>query len=501
MIPVDAHDQKLLDLVRPANWRNPEPASRYNLVVVGAGTAGLVSAAVAAGLGAKVALVERNMMGGDCLNVGCVPSKSLIHAGRLAAEAQEAAALARPPGTAPRPDFAASMERVRAIRAGIAPLDSAERFRDQLGVDVFLGDGKFIASDTIEVGGAKLRFRRAILATGARAAAPPIPGLAEAGFLTNETVFSLTAPPARLAIVGGGPIGCELAQTFARLGVAVTIFEMGAQLLEREDPDAAAIVQDALLRDGVTLVLGCKLRSVAREGGAKVVHYEASNGAGSVAVDEILIAAGRAPNVEDIGLDAAGVQVQAGRGIVVDDRMRTANPRIFAVGDCCMEWKFTHAADAAAKIAVQNALFFGRKKLSALVVPWCTYTDPELAHVGLSERDAIARNVAITTFTEAFAHNDRAVCESETEGFVRVHVKRGSDQIVGATVVGAHAGEIVNLFATAMTHRIGLGGLAGTIMPYPTRSMAVKSVANQYMRTRLTPTVKTIFERVLRAMR
>jgi pyruvate/2-oxoglutarate dehydrogenase complex dihydrolipoamide dehydrogenase (E3) component len=425
----------------------------------------------------------------------------LIRAGRLASEAQAAAELARPPGDAPRPDFGAAMERMRAVRAQIAPHDSAQRFRDVVGVDVFRGDGRFVAGDTLAVDGAKLRFRRAILATGARASAPPIPGLADVGFLTHETVFSLTASPGRLAIVGGGPIGCELAQTFARLGVAVTIFEMGSHLLEREDADAAAIVQSALLRDGVKLVLGCKLQSIARDGAAKVLHYEAANGAGSVAVDEILVAAGRAPNVEDLGLEAAGVAYQVGRGITVDDRLRTANPRIFAVGDCCMTWKFTHAADAAAKIAVQNALFFGRKKLSALVMPWCTYTDPELAHVGLSERDAAARGIATDTFTVPLDANDRAVCDGETEGFVRVHVKQGTDQVLGATIVASHAGELLSLLTAAITHRIGLGKIGNTVFPYPTQSEAVKAVANAYTRTRLTPTVKTIFDWVLRAMR
>ena len=501
MNPIDAHDQALLDAVRPSDWRNPDPAPRYNLVVVGGGTAGLVSAAVAAGLGARVALVERDRLGGDCLNTGCVPSKALIRAGRLAAEAQIAASLARPPGDAPRPDFAAAMERMRKIRAAIAPHDSAQRFRDELGIDVFRGDGRFVASDTLEVGGAKLRFRRAILATGARAAAPPITGLAETGFLTNESVFSLTANPGRLAVIGGGPIGCELAQTFARLGVAVTIFEVGAHLLEREDADAAAIVQRALILDGVRLVLGCKIRAVAREAGAKLVHYESPDGAGSVAVDEVLVAAGRAPNVEDVGLEAAGVAYQAGRGIQVDDRLRTTNPRIFAVGDCCMAWKFTHAADAAAKIAVQNSLFFGRKKLSSLVMPWCTYTDPELAHVGLSERDAASRGIALDTYTVKLEANDRAVCDGEEDGFVRVHVRKGTDQVVGATVVASHGGEIVSLLTTAITARIGLGKLAGTIFPYPTQSEAVKAVANAYMRTRLTPTIKRLFEQFLRAMR
>jgi len=501
MIPIDAHDEALLDAVRPTSWRNPDPAPRYNLVVLGGGTAGLVSAAVAAGLGARVALVERDRLGGDCLNTGCVPSKALIRAGRLAAEAQTAAALARPPGAAPRPDFAAAMERMRKIRAAIAPHDSAQRFRDELGIDVFRGDGRFVANDTLEVEGKKLRFRRAILATGARAAAPPIAGLAEAGFLTNESVFSLTANPGRLAVIGGGPIGCELAQSFARLGVAVTIFEVGAHLLEREDADAAAIVQRALLQDGVRLVLGCKIRSVAREAGTRLVHYESPDGAGSIAVDEVLVAAGRAPNVENVGLEAAGVAYQAGRGIQVDDRLRTTNPRIFAVGDCCMAWKFTHAADAAAKIAVQNALFFGRKKLSALVMPWCTYTDPELAHVGLSERDAASRGIALDTYTVKLEANDRAVCDGEEDGFVRVHVRKGSDEVLGATVVASHGGEIVSLLTTAITARIGLGKLAGTIFPYPTQSEAVKAVANAYLRTRLTPTIKRIFEQVLRAMR
>ena len=502
MIPIDSNDQALLDAVRPADWRNPTPAPRYNLVVLGGGTAGLVSAAVAAGLGARVALVERDRLGGDCLNTGCVPSKALIRAGRLAAEAQTAAALARPAGVAPRPDFAAAMERMRAIRASIAPHDSARRFRDELGIDVFRGDGRFTASDTLEVGGAKLRFRRAILATGARAGAPPIPGLADTGFLTNESVFSLTANPGRLAVIGGGPIGCELAQTFSRLGVAVTIFEVGAHLLEREDADAAAIVQRALVQDGVRLVLGCKIGSVARDaGGARVVHYESPDGAGSVGVDEILVAAGRAPNVEDVGLEAAGVAFQAGRGIEVDDHLRTTNPHIFAVGDCCMAWKFTHAADAAAKIAVQNALFFGRKKLSSLVMPWATYTDPELAHVGLSEREAAAQGIAIDTYTVMLAANDRAVCDGETEGFVRVHVRRGSDRILGATVVASHGGELVSVLTTAITARVGLGKLAGTIFPYPTQSEAIKAVANAYMRTRLTPTIKRIFEGILRLMR
>ncbi|RIL05957.1 MAG: FAD-containing oxidoreductase [Proteobacteria bacterium] len=497
-MPTDSpHDRALLAAVHPGDWRNPAPADRYNLVVLGGGTGGLVSAAVAAGLGAKVALVERAWLGGDCLNTGCVPSKALIHAGRLATDAQRAAALARPEREAPRPDFGVAMERMRAIRARIAPNDSAARFRD-LGVDVFLGEGRFVARDALEVGGARLRFARAVVATGGRAAAPPIPGLAEAGFLTNESVFDLTAPPARLAVIGGGPIGCELAQTFARLGVQVTVFEMGAHLLEREDADAAAIVQRALVRDGVRLVLGAKVLGVARDGDARAIRW-ADGGAGeSVAhADAILVAAGRAPNVEGIGLERAGVAFERS-GIQVDDRLRTTNPNVYAVGDCCMAEKFTHAADAAAKIAVQNAFFFGRKKLSALVMPWCTYTDPELAHVGLSPRDAEARGIALDTYTQSFEHVDRALTDGAEDGFVRVHVRRGTDRVVGATVVAPHAGEMLSLLTAAITNGVGLGKLAGTIFPYPTQSEAIKAVANQYMRTRLTPTVKRLFETWMR---
>lgn len=497
MLTDSIHDRALIESVHPPAWRNPQPQGRYNLVVLGGGTGGLVSAAVAAGLGARVALIERDKLGGDCLITGCVPSKALIRAGRLASEARGAASLARPHAAAPVPDFGVAMERMREIRARIAPNDSAARFRD-LGVDVYLGEGRFVARDAIEVGGTRLSFARAVLATGARASAPPIPGLADAGFLTNESVFSLTQRPARIAVIGGGPIGCELAQTFARLGVAVTLFEVGSHVLEREDPDAAAIIQNALARDGVRLVLGASVLCVANSGASRSVRFTAGDAAESMLeVDEILVAAGRAPNVEGIGLEQAGVTFER-QGIAVDDRLRTTNPRIYAVGDCCMAWKFTHAADAAAKIAVQNALFFGRKKLSTLVMPWCTYTDPELAHVGISAREAAQRGIPIDTYTVGLEHVDRAICDGEDEGFVRMHARKGTDRIAGATIVASHAGEMLSLVTAAMTAGIGLGKLAGTIFPYPTQSDAIKAASNQYMRTRLTPGVKRLFETFLR---
>jgi pyruvate/2-oxoglutarate dehydrogenase complex dihydrolipoamide dehydrogenase (E3) component len=502
LLPDDPDDAALLAAVHPPDWPNPTPAARYDLVVLGAGTGGLVSAAVAAGLGARVALVERAQMGGDCLNVGCVPSKALIRAGRLVADARAAAAVGMAPPEGARPDFAAAMARMRAIRAAIAPHDSARRFRDELGVDVFLGDGRFVAPDAAEVDGRRLRFRRAIVATGARAGAPPIPGLAEAGFLTNETVFALREPPAHLAVIGGGPIGCELAQAFARLGVAVTLFEVAPRLLERDDPEAAALVAAALARDGVRVRTGARIEGVAREGARRRIRF-AAPGAGTrdEPFDEILVAAGRAPNVEGIGLEDAGIRFDAKRGVAVDDFLRTSNRRVYAVGDCALEAKFTHAADASAKSAVQNALFFGRKRLSKLVIPWCTYTDPEVAGVGLTPQQAEQQGVALDTYTIPMSVNDRARTEGETEGFARIHARRGTDRIAGATLVGHAAGEQIALVAAAMTHGLGLGALAGTILPYPTRSEAVKAAANAYLRTRLTPTAKAVLGWVLRLPR
>lgn len=500
--PSDRYDAALVAAVFPPDWKNPAPAGRYDLVVLGAGTGGLVSAAVAAGLGARVALVERERMGGDCLNVGCVPSKALIRAGRMAAAARAGAEIGLAPAAGAEPDFGAAMERMRRIRAGMAKHDSAQRFRDELGIDVFLGDGRFVAPDAAEVNGSRLRFRRAVIATGARAGAPPIPGLAEAGFLTNETVFSLRERPRRLAVIGGGPIGCELSQAFARLAVQVTVLEVSSRVLEKDDPDAAAIVAASLTRDGVRLVTGCRIERVESGATGKRLLLTADPAPGEVLeVDEILVAVGRVPNVEGIGLESAGVHFDPRRGVRVDDFLRTENRRIYAVGDCAMDYKFTHAADAAAKMVVQNALFFGRKRVSKLVVPWCTYTDPELAHVGLSEHSAQERGIAIDTYTVPFSDNDRGRTDGQTEGFVRIHARKGRDRIVGATIVGAHAGDQISLPTTAMTTGLGLSALAGTIFPYPTQAEAVKAAGNQYLRTRLTPAAKRALGFLLRLPR
>ena len=502
LLPDDAHDRELASQVRPSDWASPEPSGRYNLVVLGAGTAGLVTAAGAAGLGAKVALVESQLMGGDCLNVGCVPSKCLIRSSRVVGDVRGAAELGFPAADAGTPDFAAVMERLRRIRARISHHDSARRFRDELGVDVFLGTARFASPDTVEVGGRTLRFKRAVIATGARAAAPPIAGLAEAGYLTNESVFTLTTLPRRLAVIGAGPIGCELAQAFARLGSEVVLLHDSPHVLNREDPDAAAIVQQAFVRDGIRLALGATITGIARRDGAKVLTWTSGDGAhGETVVDEILVGAGRAPNVAELGLDRVGVAWDAQRGVHVDDHLRTTNPRIFAAGDVCMAHKFTHAADFAARIVIQNALFFGRKKLSALTMPWCTYTDPEIAHVGLYAHEAEARGIAVDTFTVHMRDVDRALADGEEDGFVKIHVRKGSDEIVGGTIVARHAGEMIGELALAIVGKIGLGTLASVIHPYPTQAEAIRKAGDAYNRTRLTPTIKRLFDAFLRLTR
>ena len=491
----DAYDQILINNVHPADWRNPDPAPRYNLVVIGAGTAGLVTAAGAAGLGAKVALIEKALTGGDCLNVGCVPSKALIRAARAFANVREAHryGVEVPHGTTV--NFPAVMERMRRLRAEMSSNDSVHRFRN-LGVDVFLGEGRFASDDTIEVGGKILRFRKAVIATGARATGLPIPGLAEAGFLTNETVFTLTELPRRLAVIGAGPIGCELAQAFARFGAQVTLLEVAPQILIREDPDAAARVQQALEHDGVHLLLGCTIRSVAVHGGEKVLTVEQNGKTTTLSLDAILVGVGRAPNVEGLNLEAVGVQYDK-IGVKVNDRLQTTNSRIYAAGDICSSFKFTHMADALARVVIQNTLFLGRAKASALTVPWCTYTDPEIAHVGLYEKEAEAQGVAVQTFVQELHVVDRAILDGETEGFVKVHVRKGSDKIVGATIVARHAGEMISELTLAMVGGLGLKTLSTVIHPYPTQAEAIKKTGDAYNRTRLTPRVKALFEKWL----
>jgi pyruvate/2-oxoglutarate dehydrogenase complex dihydrolipoamide dehydrogenase (E3) component len=497
--PFDSHNEILLQQVHPTDWVNPKPAERYHLVVIGAGTAGLVSAAGAAGIGARVALVERRLMGGDCLNYGCVPSKGIIRAARAWHEARRAAKDFGGPEVAGQGDFGVVMERMRRIRAGISRHDSAQRFSD-LGIDVFIGEGSFVASDAVEIDGQRLRFRRAIIATGAGPFAPPIPGCDEGCYLTNENIFTLTELPARLGVIGGGPIGCELAQSFARLGSRVTLFDMAPHVLVREDGDAAEIVQQSMLRDGVDLELAVKVLQVENTPAEKVVHFEKEGETLQTTVDELLVAVGRTPNVDGIGLEAAGVEFNK-QGVLVNDRLQTSNKKIYAVGDVASKYKFTHTADALARIAIQNSLLFRRLKASDLIVPWCTYTSPEIAHVGMYAKDAEEAGLEVEELTIPLADVDRAVLDSDDEGFLRLYIQKGKDRILGATLVAEHAGDMLGELSLAVTTGVGLDAISGVIHPYPTQAEVIKKAADTWRRGKLTPTVKKAFSLFFKVFR
>lgn len=488
LLPDDPSDERLAQNVRPPDWTNPTPDGPYQLVVIGAGTAGLVAAAGAAGLGAKVALIECDLMGGDCLNVGCVPSKGVIAAARVAATVRNAAEFAVHGVEGSRVDFPAVMRRMRKLRAGISRHDAADRFR-KLGVDVYFGQARFTGSQAIEVAGREIQFRRAVIATGTRPAVPSIPGLLDGPYLTNETVFSLTELPTRFGMIGAGPIGTELAQAFARLGSQVFLVESGDRVLTKEDPEAAEIVYKAITRDGVKALCCGRNLKIGRDDGIRLTVD--SNGVTyDEPVDQLLVAAGRTANTEDLQLDAAGVDHDE-HGVRVDDHLRTTNPMIFAAGDVCSKYRFTHAADFMARIVIQNALFavgpLGKKKFSDLIIPRATYTTPEVAHVGLDEHEPQESGVELDTYVQLLSEVDRAILEGAQDGFVKIHVRQGTDRILGATIVAENAGDLISVITLAMKQRIGLGKIADVIHPYPTQAEAIRKLGDQYNRSRLTP--------------
>lgn len=488
--PQDVYERERLAHVHPVAWRNPIPADRYQLVIVGAGPAGLAAAQAAAALGAKVALIERHLIGGTCLNTGCIPSKTLIRTARLYAEMRDARRYgARIPGDI-QVDFAAAMERVRRIRSHLGGAESVRKLA-AAGVDVFFGNVQFTDADTLTVNGDKLGFGKAMIATGARPHVPSIPGLREAGYLTSANAFNLTELPRRLLVIGGGPLGCELAQAFCRLGAQVTIVQDKPLFLDREERDAAQILSDAFARDGIEVRLNTTVVAVRVENGQKLVDLVSDDYRNTIAVDAILTGVGRRPNVEGLNLAAAGVELAIDGGIRVDDHLRTSNPRIHAAGDACLQQQYTATAAASARIAVKNALFGGRERLSALIIPWCTYTDPEIAHVGIYVREANLQGIPVKTFTIPMHEVDRAVTDSETGGFVKIHVRERSDEILGATIVALHAGSMINEITLAMVAGIGLRTLSRVIHAYPTQGEAIRCAADAYSRTRLTPRVRS----------
>ena len=477
----DSAERERTDNVRPVDWRNPSPAPRYDLVIVGAGTAGLVAAHTAAAQGATVALVERHLLGGTCLNIGCVPSKAILRTSRLYAEMRHADQYgARIPADI-RVDFATVMQRVRGVRARISRAASAHRLT-AAGVNVFFGHARFTRTDALDVDGATLRFRRALIATGARPDTPAIPGLVEAGYLTNENAFDLTEAPRRLLVIGGGPLGCEMAQAFCRLGVQTIIVQKRPLFLPREERDAAQILSDAFARDGIEVRLNTRALDVRIEGGAKIVDLVSDDYHSTVVVDAILTGTGRVPNTDGLDLEAAGVGYDARHGVHVDDFLRTRNRRIYAAGDVCLRHKFNDTADASARIVVQNALSGGRQRLSALTIPWCTYTDPEIAHVGLYVRQARERNIPVKTFTIPMHDVHRAIADDEEVGFVKINVHERTDRILGATIVARHAGEMISEITLAIVAGIGLRTLARVIHAYPTQAEAIRKAADAYTR-------------------
>lgn len=480
VMPEDKYNRELVDMLAPAGWTNPVPVSRYNLVVIGAGPAGLVAAAGAAGLGARVALVERHLMGGDCLNYGCVPSKALLKSAHKACDSGRV------------PDFAGVMEDLRRKRTGLAHHDSVARFT-ALGIDVFLGEGRFISPGCIGVGAKRLNFHRAVIATGARAALPPIPGLAHAAPLTNETLFSLTELPRHLMVIGAGAVGCEMAQAFRRLGAKVTIIEMAGRLVPGEDPDASAALKARFEKENIDVILGAEILRAGKSDSTRTVTLKQGERERTIEADEILVAAGRMPNIEGLDLEAAGVDYHR-RGVTVNDRLQTTSSRIYAAGDICTSCQFTHSADAMAKIVIRNALFFGGSKTCDLVMPRVTYTAPEIAHVGMTSKEAGERGDDIATYTVQMSAVDRAVLEGETDGFARVHVVRKSGRILGATMVSSHAGESISQMALAITSGLKMSAVGATIHPYPTQAEAWKKLANEHMKARFTPGTARIFK-------
>ncbi len=450
--------------------------SLYDLVIVGAGPAGLSAALVATGRGARVALVERDRLGGVCLNQGCIPSKTLIRTSRLYREMRDAEQFGGRVPAGVTMDFAAVMERVRRVRARLARREPAERLKAR-GIDPYFGAARFTGRDSVTVGGATLRFKTALIATGGRPARPPIDGLEEAGYLTYENVFDLTECPKRLLVIGGGPTGCELAQAFARLGSRVTLAQDEPMFLGHEERDAAQLLSDSLARDGIEIHLDTQTTHVRVDGKERIAELTRDDTKHMVTVDQILVGVGTLPNVEDLGLEAAGVAFDPKDGVAVDDFLRTSNPRIFAAGDVCAGNVFPHIESAAGRIVVENGLFHGRERLSSEIIPWCTFTDPEIAHVGMYVTEARRKNIPVKTLTILMHEVDRAIADGEEEGFVKLHIREGTAQILGATVVASHAGDLINEVSLAMSAGLDLHALARVNQPYPTQSQAIKMAA------------------------
>lgn len=473
-------DLLYLQRVRPPDWVNPVPRAQYDLVIIGAGPAGHGAATLALALGLKVALVERANLGGNSLNAGSIPSKALVRSGRAFEQMVNSPAFGGPGLSEPAADFRAVMQRMHAIRSRIAESVSAERLKG-LGVDLYFGDGRFTDRHAIDAGGCTLRFNKALLATGARPRTSAIPGLAAAGYLTSSSFFELDRLPPRLAVIGGGPLGCEMAQTFAHMGCKVTILQNDPKFLPREERDAAELLSLSLARSGVDTRLNTTIIGASARDGEKFIEAENNGVRYTLAVDEILLSIGRVANSQDLHLEAAGIAAASDGHIPIDDFLRTANPDVYAAGDVCMPAKFANVAQASGEIAIRNAFTGAQLRHTAIVAPRCTYCDPEIAHIGMQIWDAKRSSIPVHTYTILMQDVDRSITDGRDDGFVKIHLRAGTDEIIGATIVASRASEMINELAVIMHARLGMRELAGIVHTYPAQSDAIRLAARAYM--------------------
>lgn len=461
------------------------PHSEYDVLVIGAGSGGLSAASLARAFGARVAIVERERFGGECLYTGCVASKALLHVARVAAQIRLASSFGLSARLEPV-DLGAIADYVqRAVAAVYTESDAPEHYLE-MGVDVAIGAARFESPTTLSVNGQTITAKHTLVCTGSHPIAPTIAGLAEAGFLSNETVFTQRALPGRLLVIGGGPIGCELGQAFARLGSRVTMLQRPGHILPRDEPEASAVLTERLTREGVTVVTGAEATQVSARGAEKVVEVRDAQGIREIVVDEILVAVGRAPNVQGLNLEAAGIVYNTRKGITVDAGMRTSNSRVYAAGDVTGGYLFTHAAARQARTAVRNMLFPSQSRVDERVTPWATFTEPEVAHVGLTEAEARQQHGDdVQVYTQPMTGVDRAATEGETDGFTKLICdKKGV--ILGAQIVGASAGEFINEVALAMQREITMQQLANTTHTYPTIALSLQQAAGMYSLERAT---------------
>lgn len=504
-LPDDDESNKLLQShVHPVDYVNPIPSlgeDEYDLVVIGAGVSGLISVIIGAWLGKKCALIERHGMGGDCLNTGCVPSKALISCARAAHSVKNLSqfGVIIPEGSVTI-DFGHIMRRMREIRAKISHHDSVQRYSREFCKNVFIGQASFLSNspavsaatsgdniNVVEIIGddgssRRIRYKKAMIASGASATIPPIPGLKYVPHLTNSNFFNLTERPESMIVIGCGPIGLELAQCMARFGSEVTCLERGPHLLSREDPDAAAILQEQLIEDGVIIHLNVKFLNISFDPTRKLydVVVDINGEVKTLHSAALLNATGRTPNVHDMGLELVNVEYDNLRGVMIDDMFRTTNPNIYACGDCCTPYKFTHSADFQARMAVRNMFLGDHNRLSSLLIPWCTYTEPEIAHVGKYENELKASGIEYECFSRQLKDVDRCLCDGVTKGFVKIIAKSGTDEILGATICGPNAGDMISELTLSIQHGIGITQIAGTIHPYPTAQESIRQACLGY---------------------